>query len=75
LIFYIIIFLGFLSSFKYLEKKITFLILGLMIYYFMLLGWTGGFRYNLPIICLSSIYFSIGLNVILKKILSKYSIN
>ena len=75
LIFYIIILLGFLSSFKYLEKKIIFLILGLMFYHFLLLGWTGGSRYNLPLVCLSSIYFSLGLNVILKNILPKYSIN
>ena len=68
---YIIIAIGFIKSFKNLEIRINFLLLILSFYFTFLLGWSGGSRYNLPIIILFSLYFSFGLRQILQKFLLK----
>jgi hypothetical protein len=72
LIIYLIIFVGFLNSFKFFDKKFIILILGLMIYYLVLLGWTGGSRYNLPILCLSTMFFASAVGYIKNLIFSKF---
>ena len=71
LLFYIIVVIGFIKSLKNLDIRINFLLLILSIYFTFLLGWTGGSRYNLPIIILLSLYFSFGLRQVIQKFTSK----
>ena len=71
LLFYIIVVIGFIKSLKNLDIRINFLLLILSFYFTFLLGWTGGSRYNLPIIILLSLYFSFGLRQVIQKFSSK----
>jgi len=66
-LFYIIVIIGFIKSLKNLDIRINFLLLLLSFYFTFLLGWTGGSRYNLPIIILLSLYFSFGLRQVIQK--------
>ena len=67
LFFYFIAVIGFFKSFQILDKLINYFFILLALYFSLLLGWSGGSRYNLPIIIIFSIYFSIGLRQILCK--------
>ena len=69
---YLILLLGFINSFRIYNIKFILLISSLVIYYILLLGWTGGSRYNLPIMCLSSIFFSSGFYYIKNIFFSKF---
>lgn len=71
LLIYIVVAIGFVKSFKNLDIKFNFLLIILAFYFTFLLGWSGGSRYNLPIIILFSLYFSFGLRQILQKFLLK----
>ena len=73
-IFYIICIFGLIKSINYLKIDYVILIIGLCVYFTALLGWTGGSRYNLPIVCLCSIFFSIGLKSIINSFNSKNEI-
>jgi hypothetical protein len=62
---YAIFLFGLINLLQKKNKKIIYLLIGLILYFVALMGWTGGSRYNLPIICLSSIFFSSGILSIL----------
>ena len=69
---YLILLIGFFHSKKFLNKKFWFLLLSMCVYFFLLMGWTGVGRYNLPIICLSALYFSFGISFINEKLIKKF---
>jgi hypothetical protein len=71
LLFYFIVLIGFLKSFKILDTSMNILFLTLFIYFTLLLGWTGSARYNLTNITLFSIYFSVGFKQLHNKFFTK----
>ena len=72
LLLYIIFLAGLFHSKKFLNKKLWLLLVSICLYYYLLLGWTGVGRYNLPIICLSSIYFSFGISYLKDNLIKKF---
>ncbi len=69
---YLILLAGFFYSKKLLNKKFWFLLFFLCLYFFFLMGWTGVGRYNLPIICLSALYFSFGMRFMYDNLIKKF---
>ena len=69
---YLILLAGFFYSKKFLNKKFWFLLFFLCLYFFFLMSWTGVGRYNLPIICLSALYFSFGIRFIYENLIKKF---
>ena len=69
---YLILLAGFFYSKKFLNKKFWFLLFFFCLYFFFLMSWTGVGRYNVPIICLSALYFSFGIRFIYENLIKKF---
>lgn len=65
---YFFVILGFIYSIKRLDKNFHFLIIASSIYMFLILSWVGNSRYFSPSLIYLSIYFGIGVNLILQKV-------
>ena len=68
LILYVVILLGFIESFKILNKKINYLFIFSALYMFFMASWVGHDRYFLPSLIYLSIYFGIGTMTLGKKL-------
>jgi len=71
IIIYSFVVIGFFKSFKKIDLKINFLFLILISYFTLLLSWSGGPRYNLPILLIFSFYFVLGAEYFIYKFLGK----
>ena len=69
MIIYLICFFGFIKLFNSNNenKKFSYLIIFIVLYYTTLLGWTGIPRYNVPNLLFISIFFGYGVNHLIRK--------
>ncbi len=69
---YLIALIGLIILIKKKEYKITFLLVLSLLYFFGLVGWSGNTRYFVPNLIYILVFFSFGLNFILKKYIQNY---
>ena len=69
---YFIALVGLIILIKKKEYKITLLLVLSLLYFFSLVGWSGNTRYFVPNLIYILVFFSFGLNFILKKYIRNY---